>query len=329
MEMIRSPFADGICEKCADLRILVGPGVEQGRFDQHRPCRSAARVEQFELEFDRRLAAVNNAAHRLKIEIDPRPEARRDESRDRGRRRLREGRSGPWGGRRRRGLRRCESVDLRAAGERFVAMPAAIEEKRAAGAERHGRQQPRQEGNLALGSERARRGIGREARRRRRTRGRAAAARQVILKLGQSDRHRSRRRGLADRLGGLPGGLARLRLRRRGRLHRGVRRLARYRGGSGAVRLPGRRGRRPRRRACRRLRIGRASDRPVDAEILKLARPDRVGRRSFGGRSVGRGLPGILPRVLGEGRRRGKRKRRRHQSQCQAQTRPHLLPFMP
>ena len=85
-------------------------------------------------------------------------------------------------------LRRDKSVDLRTAGKRLAAVPATIEEERAASPERDRREQPRQEGNLALRCERsAGLGLG-KARRRGGHRCRIAAARQIVLQLGKRDR---------------------------------------------------------------------------------------------------------------------------------------------
>ncbi len=74
-----------------------------------------------------------------------------------------------------------------------------------------------------------------------------------------------------------------------------------------------------RRRRRRRL-LRRPGDRSGKAEILKLARPDGVGRRRIGRRRIG---------ALRERRRLAERQSRRQHYQPQAQTRSHRLPLMP
>jgi hypothetical protein len=152
--------------------------------------------------------------------------------------------------------------------------------------------------------------------------GRAAARRRRPVERGQADRDRGRRPDFcawSSRRCGVRRGQLRIPCRCL-RLGRGV-------SGSGLLlhRLGGsaRRGRRSCGRLivirrCGRL-LGPASDCPRKAEILQLARADRLG-----GRSVGR----RFGRVLRECGCRPEREPGRRNRHSQAQSRPHLLPFL-
>ena len=150
--MVGDPLAlaDRSPEKSPISLVLVGTGVEQAGLDQHRARRGIAGILQRQLELDRHLVVLDDAAPRLEDDLDPRPQAsRHDSARDR-RRSL--GRGGRGRRPRRRGalLRRDESVELRPAGKGF-ARAVAPEQEGAAGAEHQGREKPRPQQKPMLG----------------------------------------------------------------------------------------------------------------------------------------------------------------------------------
>lgn len=85
----------------------------------------------------------------------------------------------------------------------------------------------------------------------------------------------------------------------------------------------------PRRSSCRGCLRSRSSDSAVEAEVLQLARADRIGRWRTCGRAFG-GRVGRRRRFLREHRRRHRAERQRG-GQChnaKAQACPHLVPFI-
>ena len=180
MATIRSPFADRIGEEGGDLASWLGPALN--RLASTSTARAGALPELNSSSSNSivDLVVVDDAAQRVELDVDPRPQPRRDDARDRGWRGVVSsgGGRGPAGaGRRRRRLRRVRRASICGPPARASGHARRLRQKqeRAAGAERHAANSHGRKRNPALGRERPAAAIGREARREAGSRGRAAA----------------------------------------------------------------------------------------------------------------------------------------------------------
>ena len=274
-------------------------GVEQAGFGKHRAGRGGAGVEQLELELDRDLIVVDDAAQRLKAELESRASGARRQSRAAaGRRERRRDRAAAepgagLGADRLGSVGRRTGVELRHAGDRPRAAGGAT-----AKSSRQRQAPGRREPGPGAGSAGPRAEVGRgwasatgaELAGRRGTGAVAPIGGETVGGSVERGRCWWRLRPERPSMAGAAAraaGAARA-TRRRWRISRLDAGHCRRGGCRGVWRLPARR---------RRL-IGRAGDRARQTEVLELARADRVGGRRVGRRAV-------AGRALGE-RRRGR-----------------------